>query len=276
MQWPWRERPHKFAIFDFHFAPTMEFLARPYTFWAGIVGGCFLTTASHGTDQLMVQRLLSARDQRDSRKALLASWALVAFQFTLFLLIGILLWVYYGGLGQTAPAADRIYPQFLWSSLPPGLAGLAIAAILAAAMANLSAALNALSSTVVVDFLGGGAGSAGEAGAMRRARLATVAWAAVLVGSATRPVTLTRCSSRADDCLDSFGRPARRLPVGCAHAAAGRTGRHRRSGCRSHGGTGGPLRNPSCVYLVCHDWSHGDFQLRLGRVLLGRALARMR
>ena len=174
---------HKFAIFDFHFAPTMEFLARPYTFWAGIAGGCFLTTASHGTDQLMVQRLLSARDERDSRKALLASWVLVAFQFTLFLLIGILLWVYYGGLGRTAPAADRIYPQFIWSSLPPGLAGLAIAAILAAAMANLSAALNALSSTVVVDFLGGES-SAGERGAVRRARLATVLWAAVLVGIA--------------------------------------------------------------------------------------------
>jgi SSS family transporter len=174
---------HKFAIFDFHFAPTMEFLARKYTFWAGIAGGCFLTTASHGTDQLMVQRLLSARDERDSRKALLASWVLVAFQFTLFLLIGILLWVYYGGLGRTAPAADRIYPQFIWSSLPPGLAGLAIAAILAAAMANLSAALNALSSTVVVDFLGGES-SAGERGAVRRARLATVLWAAVLVGIA--------------------------------------------------------------------------------------------
>jgi len=174
---------HKFAIFDFHFAPTMEFLARKYTFWAGIAGGCFLTTASHGTDQLMVQRLLSARDERDSRKALLASWVLVAFQFTLFLLIGILLWVYYGGLGRTAPAADRIYPQFIWSSLPPGLAGLAIAAILAAAMANLSAALNALSSTVVVDFLGGES-SAGERGAVRRARLATVLWAAVLVGVA--------------------------------------------------------------------------------------------
>ncbi|HEY9141482.1 MAG TPA: sodium:solute symporter [Bryobacteraceae bacterium] len=174
---------HKFAIFDFHFAPTMEFLARPYTFWAGIAGGCFLTTASHGTDQLMVQRLLSARNERDSRKALLASWALVAFQFTLFLLIGALLWVYYGDLGETAPAADRIYPQFLWNNLPPGLAGLAIAAILAAAMANLSAALNALSSTVVVDFLGG-AGPAGERGAVRRARLATVAWAAALVGIA--------------------------------------------------------------------------------------------
>jgi SSS family transporter len=175
---------HKFAIFDFRFAPTMAFLARPYSFWAGVAGGCFLTTASHGTDQLMVQRLLSARNERDSRKALLGSWVLVAFQFTLFLLIGVLLWVYYGGLGKTPPAADRIYPQFLWNSLPPGLAGLAIAAILAAAMANLSAALNSLSSTVVVDFLGGGAGVGGERGAVRRARAATVAWAAVLVGIA--------------------------------------------------------------------------------------------
>jgi len=172
---------HKFAILDFHIAPTMEFLSRPYTFWAGIAGGCFLTTASHGTDQLMVQRLLSARNQRDSRKALLASWVLIAFQFTMFLLIGVLLWVYYGDRGQPAPAADRIYPQFIWSSLPPGLAGLVIAAILAAAMANLSAALNALSSTVVVDFLGGGGSSADEAVAMRRARLATIAWAVILV-----------------------------------------------------------------------------------------------
>jgi SSS family transporter len=172
---------HKFAIFDFQFAPTLQFLARPYTFWAGIAGGCFLTTASHGTDQLMVQRLLSARNQRDSRKALLASWVVIAFQFTLFLVMGVLLWVYYGDLGQAAPAADRVYPQFLWSSLPPGLAGLAIAAILAAAMANLSAALNALSSTVVVDFLCGGATPGGEAGAVRRARLITIAWAAILV-----------------------------------------------------------------------------------------------
>jgi solute:Na+ symporter, SSS family len=175
---------HKFAIFDFHFAPTMAFFSIKYTFWAGLAGGCFLTTASHGTDQLMVQRLLSARDERDSRKALLGSWVVVAFQFTLFLLIGIALWVYYGGVSTSAPVPDRIYPQFIWSSLPPGLAGLAIAAILAAAMANLSAALNALSSTVVVDFLGGGGGKSGEAGAMRRARLATVAWAAALVGIA--------------------------------------------------------------------------------------------
>src|SRR5450432_2874722 len=68
---------HKFAIFDFRFAPTMEFFSRTYSFWAGVAGGCFLTTATHGTDQLMVQRLLSARDERQSRMALLSSWAVI-------------------------------------------------------------------------------------------------------------------------------------------------------------------------------------------------------
>jgi hypothetical protein len=63
----------KLAVFDFRFEPTMSFFSRTYTFWAGLVGGCFLTTASHGTEQLMVQRLLAARSQADSRKALFAS-----------------------------------------------------------------------------------------------------------------------------------------------------------------------------------------------------------
>jgi Na+/proline symporter len=144
---------HKFAIFDFRFSPTMAFFARPYTFWAGLAGGCFLTTATHGTDQLMVQRLLSARNERQSRAALLSSWVVIFFQFALFLLIGLLLYVYYGDTGMPAPQQiDRIYPDFIWNHLPAGVAGLVIAAILAAAMANLSAALNSLSSTTVVDF----------------------------------------------------------------------------------------------------------------------------
>src|SRR5580692_5017678 len=109
----------KLAIFDFRFSPTMEFFTRKYSFWAGLAGGCFLTTASHGTDQLMVQRLLSARDERQSRNALLASWVVIAVQFTLFLLIGLLLFVYYGDHHLAAPARlDRIYPLFIWSSLP--------------------------------------------------------------------------------------------------------------------------------------------------------------
>src|SRR5579863_7418012 len=127
---------HKFTIFDFRFAPTMDFFSRTYTFWAGVAGGCFLTTSSHGTDQLMVQRLLSARDERQSRAALMASWLVILIQFTLFLLIGVLLFVYYGDMHLPKPAldrTDRIYAEFIWHNLPPGLAGLLIAAILAAA-----------------------------------------------------------------------------------------------------------------------------------------------
>ncbi len=170
----------KFTVFNFAFDP-----AQPYTFWAGILGGCFLTTASHGTDQLMVQRLLSARDERQSRTALLASWLVIFFQFSLFLLIGVLLYVYYRDTGTPLPEkADQIYPLFIWTNLPPGLAGLLIAAILAAAMANLSAALNSLASTTVVDFLRARSRGLTEARSMWIARWATVVWGAVLLAIA--------------------------------------------------------------------------------------------
>lgn len=173
---------HKFTVFDFRFSPTLEFFSRTYTFWAGLAGGCFLTTASHGTDQLMVQRLLSARDQRQSRAALLASWVVIFFQFALFLLIGILLYVYNGDAHIPAPLqTDRIYPEFVWNQLPVGAAGLVIAAILAAAMANLSAALNSLASTTVVDIFRKRARDVSEARSLRFARLATVAWGIVLL-----------------------------------------------------------------------------------------------
>jgi SSS family transporter len=176
---------HKFVIFDFRFAPTMEFFSRTYSFWAGVAGGCFLTTATHGTDQLMVQRLLSARDERQSRMALLSSWAVILVQFVLFLLIGVLLFVYYGDRHLTAPAQkDRIYPEFVWNQLPSGLSGLIVAAILAAAMANLSAALNSLASTTVVDFFRARAKGVSEARSVRLARFATVFWGLVLLGIA--------------------------------------------------------------------------------------------
>jgi len=180
---------HKFTIFDFRFAPTLAFFSRPYTFWAGILGGCLLTTATHGTDQLMVQWLLSARNEAQSRAALLASWIIIAFQFTLFLLIGVLLFVYYGDRHAAPPLhIDRIYPAFLWNNLPPGLAGVSVAAILAAAMANLSAALNALSSTTVVDIFHAKSGAGNDVRSLRLARLCTVGWAVVLmaIGYASR------------------------------------------------------------------------------------------
>jgi SSS family solute:Na+ symporter len=176
---------HKFTIFDFRFAPTLEFFSRTYSFWAGVAGGCFLTTATHGTDQLMVQRLLSARNESQSRTALLASWLVIAIQFTLFLLIGVLLYVYYGDLHLAAPAQkDRIYPEFVWNNLPAGLAGLIIAAILAAAMANVSAALNSLASTTVVDFFRARRAAMSESDSLRLARMATVGWGVVLLAIA--------------------------------------------------------------------------------------------
>src|SRR4051812_28587006 len=143
----------KFQVFDFRFSFTSEFFSRTYSFWAGIIGGAFLTTASHGTEQLMVQRLLAAKTQTESRLALFASWIVIFFQFALFLTIGLILFVYYRDTGLPAPKpSDRIYPDFIWHNLPPGIAGLVIAAILAAAMSNLSAALNALASTTIMDF----------------------------------------------------------------------------------------------------------------------------
>ncbi len=178
----------KFQIFDFGFSPSMHFFARTYTFWAGLAGGCFLTMASHGTDQLMVQRLLSARDEAQSRAALLASWVVIFFQFSLFLVIGILLFVYYQQAHLVAPAqTDRIYAEFVWHHLPPGVAGLVTAAILAAAMANLSAALNALASTTVIDFVrplrrtAAGGRRAAEGQDLKLARAMTVVWGLALV-----------------------------------------------------------------------------------------------
>ncbi|HEY7212062.1 MAG TPA: sodium:solute symporter [Bryobacteraceae bacterium] len=171
----------KFQIFDFRFSFTSEFFQRNYSFWAGLIGGCFLTTASHGTEQLLVQRLLAAKTERDSRLALFSSWAVVFVQFALFLCIGVLLFVFYGDTGRAAPAPlERTYPEFIWHHLPVGVAGLVIAAVLAAAMSNLSAALNALSSTTVMDFFRPLRPHHSEGYYLKLARWSTVLWGALL------------------------------------------------------------------------------------------------
>ena len=170
----------KFQIFDFQFAPTPAFFSKTSSFWAGLAGGCFLATATHGTDQLIVQRLLSAKTQSDSRKALFGSWLVILVQFTLFLVIGVMLYVFYSDAHLAPPQpADRLYPQFIWQFLPPGVAGIIIAAILAAAMANISAALNSLASATIVDFYQPAAGS--EARSLKLSRIATVGWGLVLL-----------------------------------------------------------------------------------------------
>lgn len=175
----------KFQVFDFQLPFSPGFFLKSYSFWAGLLGGCFLTTASHGTEQLLVQRLLSARSQSESRIALFTSWIVILFQFTLFLTIGVLLFVYYGDTGRSTPRVmEQIYPEFIWNNFPPGLAGLAVAAILAAAMSNLSAALNALASTTIMDFLRPQRPNKPELFYLRLARWATVGWCVILYGVA--------------------------------------------------------------------------------------------
>jgi SSS family transporter len=167
----------KFRVFDF----SWNFYAT-YTFWSGLIGGAFLTTASHGTDQLIVQRLLSSRNERQSKIALLASGVMVMFQFSLFLLIGAMLFVFYKLLPPSAPftRSDTIFPTFVVTRMPHGISGLLISAILAAAMSNLSAALYSLSSTTIVDFYSRINPKASDKHRLFLSRLTTVSWGVVL------------------------------------------------------------------------------------------------
>jgi solute:Na+ symporter, SSS family len=165
----------KLQVFDFRTSYLI-----PYTFWAGLIGGTFFTTASHGTDQLIVQRLLAARGLKQSATALISSGFAVLFQFALFLTVGIMLWAYYRVPSAVFGKPDRIYPTFIVTRMPHGISGLLIAAILAAAMSNLSAALNSLSSSAIMDFYARLRPQTDEKTKMRLSRLATVAWALVL------------------------------------------------------------------------------------------------
>ena len=163
----------------FHFAVN---LTQTYTFWAGALGGCFLIMASHGTDQLMVQRLLAAKNLRASQAALLASGVVVAAQFALFLAIGTGLYFFYALPGNSAvPASpDRIFPSFIVEHMPRGAAGLMVAAILAAAMSNLSAAVNSLSSSSMVDLFLSWRPHTSQRQQALASRWLTFFWAAVL------------------------------------------------------------------------------------------------
>ena len=146
----------------------------------GAAGGCFLTMASHGTDQLMVQRLLAAKDLRESRIALLSSGVVILVQFVLFLAIGTGLYFFYANEGRAPSTPDRVFPSFIVNDMPHGIAGLMVAAILAAAMSNLSAAVNSLSSSSMVDFYLQWRPAADERQRARISRFMTLFWAVVL------------------------------------------------------------------------------------------------
>jgi solute:Na+ symporter, SSS family len=165
----------KLRVFDFAFS-----LTKNYTFWSGLLGGTFLTMASHGTDQTMVQRLLAARNERDSKRALLASGVVVFAQFALFLVLGVMLFVYAQHSSLTAPAdTDRIFPEFIVREMPAGLVGLVLASIFAMAMSNASGSLNSLASSSVID-IGGNRPEASPAQQLRRSRRMTLIWGVAL------------------------------------------------------------------------------------------------
>jgi solute:Na+ symporter, SSS family len=166
----------KLRVFDFALS-----LTRDYTFWSGVIGGTFLTMASHGTDQTLVQRLLAARNERDSKTALLTSGVIVFFQFALFLVLGVMLFVYAQRVAYLPPGVDpdKIYPLFIVREMPIGLVGIVLASIFAVAMSNASGSLNSLASSSIIDF---GPRQADAGQSLQKSRAITLVWGAILVG----------------------------------------------------------------------------------------------
>jgi Na+/proline symporter len=156
---------------------------RPHTIFAGLIGGAFLSMASHGADQLIVQRLLSARTLRDAQRAIIGSGVVVILQFTLFLMIGVGLWVLYEG--RAFPKADDVFPTFILQHMPHGLLGLVLAAILAATMSTHSGAINSLAAASTHDiYLPLTRRSPDDPQTLRVGKIFALLWGVVLTGGA--------------------------------------------------------------------------------------------
>jgi len=174
---------HARAAGKLHFIDPTFTLNRPYTLWGGLIGGAFLAMASHGADQLIVQRLLAASSLRDARRALIGSGLAVFAQFAVFLLIGVGLYAYYEA--RAFPVPDEIFPTFILHRMPPGLVGLIVAAILATTMSTHSGAINSLAAATTQDlYLPLTRQSPNAPAAFRAGRLFTLMWGIVLTGGA--------------------------------------------------------------------------------------------
>ncbi len=169
----------KFQVFDFSFS-----LENPYTFVGAILGGAFLAFATHGTDQMMVQRYLSCSSRARSQQGLILSGIIVLGQFLLFLVIGVLLFSFYEHFSSSTPPADsqRVFPVFIVEEMPRGISGLVIAAVFAAAMSTLSSSLNSLASSTLNDFYRPYlARGATEGHYIKMSRFFTVGWGVILI-----------------------------------------------------------------------------------------------
>lgn len=164
------------------------FVQQPYTLLTALVGGAIFSLASHGTDQIIVQRLLTCRSMRDGQKAIVLSGVIVFLQFLVFLGVGVLLYAFYEGASIESLGVGRgdgIFPKFIIEELPTGLSGLIVAALFAAAMSTLSSTLSSLSSATVMDVYAPLVGTGkSETQMLGLSRTATLIWGLVLIGTA--------------------------------------------------------------------------------------------
>jgi len=170
-------RAGKLRVLD----PTVNFTTT-YTLLGGLIGGAMLSAASHGTDHLIVQRLLATRSLRDARTALVGSGVMVILQFTLFLLVGSAIWA--AGLAPASTPSDHLFPMFIVDHLPVGLGGLVVAGILAAAMGTHSSAINSLASSATHDLYAGYTGRTDPRHLLKVGRWFSAVWALALIGGA--------------------------------------------------------------------------------------------
>ncbi|MCK7527307.1 MAG: sodium:solute symporter [Ignavibacteriales bacterium] len=174
---------NKLSVFKLGFENGIAgFFSQPYTLFGGLIGGAFLSMASHGTDQLIVQRLLSTKNLRDGQKAIIGSGIIVIIQFAIFLLVGVMLFAYYGKLDVKS---DEIFPMFIINVLPAGISGLIIAGLFAAAMSTLAGSMTSLASSTMHDlyipFFGKNLDDQKQ---LKLSRMFTIFWAGMLVISA--------------------------------------------------------------------------------------------
>ena len=184
----------KLQVLDFTASPAVA-----YTFWAGLIGGGFLSMASHGTDQLIVQRLLTCRDVAQSQRALIGSGFAVILQFALFLFVGLGLWAFFDG--RPFDRSDEIFARFIIAEMPSGLRGLLIAGVFAAAMSSLSSSINSLASASAYDFWGPATGRSGDEDMMTAGKVFTLFWAGLLILGAIVFIPLSQGSAAVEVAL---------------------------------------------------------------------------
>lgn len=178
----------KFELLNtgFHLGIT-EFIKQPYTIFAGLIGGAFLSMASHGTDQLVVQRLLATKELKSAQKAIIGSGVIVILQFTVFLIVGVGLYSYYSGAtleSLNLMKADEIFPKFIIEKIPEGFSGLIIAGLFAAALSTLAGSISSLSSSAMLDIYKPLKPNLQPESELRLSRYFSVVWAILLIFSA--------------------------------------------------------------------------------------------